>query len=88
MTAEERLLDAGYEDVVIFKNYSYDSALIGVTDDNRAVYSFEKMVDWLVENEGFEEIEAMEFIEYNSLRALPYAGSQAPIVMFELPEFE
>ena len=28
LTAEERILDAGYEDVVYLTNYSYDSALI------------------------------------------------------------
>ena len=38
MTAEEKIQDAGYEDVVILSNYSYDSALIGVTEDGRAVY--------------------------------------------------
>ena len=53
MTAVERLADLGYEDVVILENYSYDDALIGVTEDNRAVYDFNKMVDWLVETEGF-----------------------------------
>lgn len=27
MTAEERVLDAGYEDVLLLKDYSYDDAL-------------------------------------------------------------
>jgi hypothetical protein len=31
MNAEEKLLDAGYEDVVYLVNYSYDDALIGVS---------------------------------------------------------
>lgn len=47
MTAEERLADAGYEDVTTLTNYSYDTALIGVTEDGRAVYDFDKMVAWL-----------------------------------------
>lgn len=74
MNAEERLLNEGYEDVTILKDYSYDDALIGVTDDNRAVYDYIKMIDWLVEKEGWTEIEAMEWIEINTLRALPYMG--------------
>lgn len=45
MNAEERLLEAGYEDVAILSNYSYDDALIGVTEDGRAVYDYDKMVD-------------------------------------------
>ena len=84
MTSEEKLLDMGYEDVVIFKDYSYDDALIGVTEDNRAVYDFDKMVAWLMETEGFTQDEAIEWIEYNTIRALGYAGDDAPIIMYPL----
>lgn len=84
MTSEEKLLDMGYEDVVIFSDYSYDDALIGVTEDNRAVYDFDKMVTWLVETEGFTVDEAIEWIEYNTIRALGYAGHGAPIIMYPL----
>lgn len=85
MTAEERVLDAGYEDVVIFKDYSYDDALIGVTEDGRAVYDYEKRVAWLVETEGFTEDEAMEWVDYNTIRALPYLGPEAPLIMYPIP---
>lgn len=84
MDAEERLLNAGYEGVIYFTNYSYDDALIGVTDDDRAVYDYDKMVEWLVKEEGFSDIEAIEFIDYNTIRALPYAGDKAPIIMYPL----
>lgn len=80
----ERLLDAGYEGIKYFTAYSYDDALIGVTHDNRAVYDFEKMVDWLIETEGFTDEEAVEWIEYNTIRAIPYMGADAPIVMYPL----
>ena len=84
MKASDILLDNGYEDVKIFENYSYDTALIGVTEDNRAVYSYEKMVEWLVETEHMEVMDAIEWIDYNTLRAVPYFGADAPIVMYEL----
>ena len=86
MTASEKLLAAGYEDVVIFENYSYDDALIGVTEDGRAVYDFDKMVNWLVETEGFTAEEAIEWIEYNTIRALPYMGDDAPIIIYPLED--
>lgn len=86
MTAAERLSELGYEDVVVFENYSYDDALIGVTEDNRAVYDFDKMVKWLCEKEGFSPEEAIEWIEYNTIRALPYAGEDAPIIMYRLED--
>jgi len=71
VTAAERLQAAGYDDVLILENYSYDDALVGVTEDGRAVYDFNKMVAWLVETEGFTEEAAIEWIEYNTIRALP-----------------
>lgn len=84
MTAEDKIMDAGYEDVVILTDFSYDDALIGVTEDNRAVYDYDKMVAWLVETEGWSEEEAIEWIEYNTIRALPYAGPNAPIIIYPL----
>lgn len=84
MTAEERLLEAGYEDVVYLVNYGYDDALIGVTDDGRAVYDYNKMVEWLMNKENWSEIDAIEWIEYNTMRAIPYMGEGAPIIMYLL----
>lgn len=74
----------GYENVLLFENFSYDDALIGISNDGRAVYDFDKMVEWLVKTQDFTEEEAIEWIEYNTLRALPYYGSEAPIVMYGL----
>ena len=82
MTTEDRLAEAGFEDVIVFSNYSYDDALIGVTEDGRAVYDYEKMVEWLMSTKGWDATEAMEWIDYNTIRALPYAGEKAPIIMY------
>lgn len=82
--AEDKLLDLGYEDVVIFSDFSYDDALIGVTEDNRAVYDYNKMVIWLMEHEDFTEDEAVDWISYNTIRSLPYFGEDAPVVMYPI----
>jgi hypothetical protein len=84
MDARERILNAGYEDVVYLTNYSYDDALVGISEDNRAVYDYDKMVQWLVKEEGFTEEEAIEWIDYNTIRALPYMGEKAPIIMYPI----
>lgn len=84
MNAEERLLDAGYEDIKYFVGDSYDDALIGVSEDRRAVYDFDKMVKWLMNKYGWSDMESIEWIEYNTIRALPYMGSDAPIIMYAL----
>lgn len=84
MSAEERLLENGYEGIIFLTNYSYDDALIGVTSDDRAVYDYELMVEWLINTEGFTEEEARDWIDYNTLRALPYLGEGAPVVLYPL----
>lgn len=86
ISIEEKLLDNGYENVKCLTNFSYDTALIGVTDDNRAVYDFDLMVCWLTETKNFTQEEAIEWIEYNTIRALPYFGDDAPIIMYRLNE--
>lgn len=86
MSAERKLQENGYEDVMFFSDFSYDDALIGVTHDNRAVYDYEKMVGWLVETEGFSEEDAVEWIDYNTVRALPYMGAGAPVIMYGLSD--
>ena len=88
MNAEERLLDAGYEGVKYLTNYSYDDALIGVSHDERAIYDFEKMVEWLMNEAGLSDNEAVEWIEYNTIRAIPYMGEKAPIIMYPLAYWE
>lgn len=84
MSAEERLLENGYEGIIFLTNYSYDDALIGVTSDDRAVYDYELMVEWLINSEGFTEEEARDWIDYNTLRALPYMGEGAPVILYPL----
>lgn len=84
MTAAEKIEAAGFDDVIIFEGYSYDDALVGVTEDGRAVYDFDKMVAWLAEKEGIEPLEAIAWIECNTIAALPYAGPDGPLIMYSL----
>ncbi|MBQ9030135.1 MAG: hypothetical protein IJV41_02440 [Oscillospiraceae bacterium] len=86
MKAEEKLLESGYEGVKYLTNYSYDDALIGVTNDDRAVYDFELMIQWLMEKDGFTYEEAVDWIEYNTLRAFPNMGEGAPVILYRLLE--
>lgn len=85
MKASELLAEWGYYDVVIFDNPSYDDALIGVTTDGRAAYDYELMVMWLIREYKWSREDAVEWIDYNTLRAIPYYGS-APVVIQTFPE--
>lgn len=80
----EALCDMGHEDAVVFDRPDFDEAIVGVTDEGRVVYDYDKMVHCLRIADGMSEEEAIEFIEFNTMRALPYAGEYAPIVMSPL----
>ena len=84
ISAENLLLEYGYEEVKYLTNYSYDSALIGVSDDNRAIYDFGLMIEWLMIEKGFDYDDAIEWIEFNTIKALHYMGDGAPIIMYPL----
>lgn len=82
-TAEERILNAGYENVTIFSDNEYGDALIGISEDNRAIYDFDLMVEWIMKQDECSEIDAIEWIEYNVLRSLPY-WDNPPIILYRL----
>ena len=68
-------------DALVFDNHAYDNSILGVTFDGRAIYSFEKMVEELMLDEGWDDLTAIEWIEYNTIRALPYGGEKSPIIV-------
>lgn len=78
---KEYLCDRGLEDTVVFENPSYETAFIGLSHDDRPVYDYEKMIEYLVETDGMTEEDAIEFIDYNNIRALPYYPN-GPIVIY------
>ena len=71
------------EDALVFDNESYDNSIIGTTFDGRAIYSFNRMVQEYMETYDCDETEAVEWIEYNTMRALPYYAGKAPIIVYE-----
>ena len=84
MTNRENLCYLGYEDVIIFENPDYDSAIIGVSHDNRVIYDYDLMVNFLMNTESMNVEEAVNFIDYNTIRSLPYAGDGAPIISYTI----
>ena len=81
MSKRDTLCELGYEDAIVFENPDYDDAIIGTSHDDRVIYSFDKMVECLMKDDGMSYEEAVEFIEFNTLRAIPYFGPNAPIVL-------
>lgn len=86
MAINEEIRQELDEDAVVFDNPSFDNSIISVTTDDKAVYDYEKMVDELMTDDNISEQEAIDWIEYNTIRAIPYAGEMAPIIMFTFKE--
>jgi len=72
------LTDNGYEDTIIYSNPSYSEAFIGVTSNGIAIYDYDRMVQCLVEDDGMDEMEAMEWIDFNCVGS---RGEGLPIVL-------
>ena len=81
----------GFEDTIILDDPSFDDAIIGITEDGHLIYNYDSMVNNLVDNyvkEGLNEDEAytsaIEWISYNTIRAIPYMKSygKEPIIAY------
>jgi hypothetical protein len=76
------LVEIGLEESIVFENPNYDDAIIGYDEiTQRVVYDYEKMIECLINEDGMEYDEAIDFIDYNTIRACPYMGDKAPIVL-------
>ena len=83
MTPLEYLADI-MPSAVVFQCPTYEKAIIGTSDDERIVYDYSLMLECLMEGDKMTYEEARDFIFYNTLRSIPYMGSNAPIVVFPL----
>ena len=59
-------------EIPMFDSPSYDTAIIGLSINNEVVYDYDLMVDYLVKQDNCTVEDAIDFIEYNTIRALPY----------------
>lgn len=66
--------------ILMFSNPDFASAIIGISSDDRVIYDYDKMIQDLMQTEDLSEIDAIEFINYNTIRSLPYYDN-APIIL-------
>lgn len=81
------IVENGYEGVTIFESPNYDSAIIGMSNEGRVIYDYEKMAEYLMDTDDMTYEEAIEFIEYNTIRAIPYFPN-GPTVLMEIPDMD
>lgn len=66
----------------IFDYPAFDKSIIGISHNDRVVYSYEKMVKEYKKDNKCSEEEAIEWIEVNTIPSLAYRGNTAPIIMY------
>ena len=75
------------EDAIVFDNMSYDGSIVGVTTDSRVVYDYDKMIEKLMQDEGWSYEDAIDWIEYNTIGGMcppkDMVGNP-PIIMYRL----
>lgn len=82
------LCELGLEESVVFESPDYEDAIIGWDENSgRIIYDYEKMVECLMNEDGMEYEEAAEFIDYNTVRACPYMGERAPIILKSIEDY-
>lgn len=80
----EYLESLGQETVVLEPEY-FDNAIIGITEEGQLIYSYEKLIEAYMNGENCEYEDAIEWIDYNTLRAIPYMGEKKPVVSMPAP---
>lgn len=76
----EYLEEQGHQETIFFEHPSMVKAITGITDSGQLIYDYDLMIGAAMEEEGWTCEEAIDWIEYNTLRSLPYMGSNRPIV--------
>lgn len=72
-----------HEEAVIFNVPNYDNAIIGISDDGRVIYDYDLMVKELTNDTALTEDEAIQFLDYNTIRTLPYIEEKVrPIILY------
>ena len=72
------------DNAIILDNASYDESIIGITLEGAIIYSYDRMVEeYMIDNECTYD-EAVDWIDYNTVRALPYLPQPRPIIVYEI----
>lgn len=83
---KEKLQELGFEETVILENPSYSTAITGISSHGNLIYDYDLMIEDLIDNENMSYEDAIEFINYNTIRAIDYMGEFKPIIMMNIED--
>lgn len=81
-------LEENFPDAIIFDDPEYDNSIVGISSEGNLIYDLNKMVIELAEDDNMSTDDAFEFIQYNTIRMIPYLPDQYKpmIVDFDFQE--
>lgn len=84
----DKVADSSDLEIILLEPEELDEAIIGMTDDNNVVYSYDKLVDVHVNHHGMSAEEAVEWVDYNIVRGIGYMGGgderRPPVIVHKL----
>lgn len=67
--------------VMVFDNPSFDDSIIGVSENCQVIYDYISMVLELMDDDNIGMDDAMDFIDYNTIRSLAYQSEPKPVIL-------
>lgn len=78
------LYERGDKDSVLLEDPCFTQAIIGISEQGRIVYSYDKMIDSLKLSHSMSYEEAVGFIDHITSCALPHMGNKCPIILYNI----
>lgn len=78
---KDYLIENDCEESTVFENPSFESAFIGLSENNQVIYDYDLMIEYLIKDGEMDLEEASDYISYSIIRFL---GSyiNPPIILF------
>ena len=70
----------------LFEPEHYDEGIIGITENGNVIYSYELLAESLMLHDDWSYEDAIEWLDYNTIRTIPYMGEFQPIMLMEFPD--
>ena len=83
---KEKLQELDFEETIILENPSYSTAITGISSNGNLIYDYDLMIEYLIEHDNMSYEDAVEFIDYNTIRAIDYMGEFKPIIMMNIED--
>jgi len=72
----------------LFEPEWYDEGIVGITAGGSVVYSFEKLAEAIMEHDGMDYEDAVDWLCYNTIRTIPYMGEFKPVMLMDSGDCE